>query len=136
MLGQVTPEQAATALGVFAPTGRIPQRLSRRELGGVVRAGQLGLAVPDAVAAPRRGSGQPALLIGENIAEATALSARMRAAWTAFATSGDPGWPAYDADQRLTQLFDAQPTVTTYPEETSRRIWQDHTFSALPLLEK
>ena len=29
------------------------------------------------------------------------MSAQMRAAWTAFATNGDPGWPAYDTEQRL-----------------------------------
>ena len=76
--------------------------------------------------------GQPAVLIGESPnPEAEALSARMRAAWTAFAANGDPGWIAYDTEQRLVQLFDARPTVTAYPEETSRLIWQDHTFPAL-----
>ncbi|UNO42321.1 carboxylesterase family protein [Streptomyces sp. MST-110588] len=99
--------------------------------------------------------GQPALLIGEGPSseagpeagtvvgtavgteargEAEALSARMRAAWTAFATHGDPGWPAYDGEQRLVRLFDAEPAVAAYPEETSRLIWQDHTFSVLPLV--
>ena len=52
-------------------------------------------------------SGQPAMLIGDTpSAEAEALSARIRAAWTAFAADGDPGWPAYDAEQRLVQLLD------------------------------
>ncbi|MFC0844375.1 carboxylesterase/lipase family protein [Streptomyces noboritoensis] len=78
--------------------------------------------------------GQPAMLIGEGPPpEAEELSARMRAAWTAFATQGDPGWPAYDAEQRLVRLFDTRPTVTAYPEETSRRIWQDHVIPVLPL---
>lgn len=80
------------------------------------------------------GSGQPALLIGEPVsADAEDLSARMRGAWTAFAADGEPGWPAYDTDQRLVQLLDARPAVTTYPEEASRLLWQQHTFSALPL---
>ena len=80
------------------------------------------------------GSGQPALLIGEPIsADAEALSARMRGAWTAFAADGDPGWPAFETDQRLVQLLDARPAVTTYPEDASRLLWQQHTFSALPL---
>lgn len=57
----------------------------------------------------------------------------MRAAWTAFATHGDLGWPAYDAERRLVRLFDARPTVAAYPEETSRLIWQDHPFPVLPL---
>ncbi|WP_058046365.1 carboxylesterase/lipase family protein [Streptomyces roseifaciens] len=78
--------------------------------------------------------GQPAVLIGEGPPpEAEALSARMRAAWTAFAAHGDPGWPAYDAGQRLVQLFGTAPAVTAYPEETSRLVWQDHAFPVLPL---
>ena len=55
----------------------------------------------------------------------------MRAAWTRFAVDGDPGWHAYDSDQRLVQLYDAQPTVAPYPEETSRLVWQHHTFAPL-----
>ena len=82
-------------------------------------------------------SGQPALLIGETpSAEAEALSARIRAAWTAFAADGDPGWPAYDAEQRLVQLLDTPPAVSTYPEEASRVLWQQHTFPALPLTDR
>ncbi|WKU43165.1 carboxylesterase family protein [Streptomyces sp. VNUA116] len=78
--------------------------------------------------------GQPAMLIGEGPApEAEALSARMRADWTAFAAHGDPGWPAYDTGQRLVQLYDTRPAVTAYPEEASRLIWQEHAFPALPL---
>ena len=76
--------------------------------------------------------GQPSLLIGESPNhEAEALSARMRASWTAFAANGDPGWIAYDTERRLVQLFDTRPTVTAYPEETSRLIWQDHPFPVL-----
>ena len=33
------------------------------------------------------------------------------------------------------QLFDADPAVAAYPEETSRLIWQDHRFRALPLID-
>jgi para-nitrobenzyl esterase len=76
----------------------------------------------------------PMLFGPEPSPEARALSARIRAAWTAFAASGDPGWPAYDTQQRLVQVFDAEPAVTAYPEEASRRLWQDHRFQALPLL--
>ncbi|MEU1372242.1 carboxylesterase family protein [Streptomyces triculaminicus] len=79
--------------------------------------------------------GRPAMLIGETPSpEAEALSARMRAAWTAFAAHDDPGWATYDTERRLVQLFDTRPVVTAYPEETSRLIWQDHTFPALPLI--
>jgi len=79
-------------------------------------------------------SGQPAMLLGDDLTEAKIVSAQMRAAWTAFATDGDPGWPAYDPDERLTRVFDIEPAVVPYPEEVSRRIWQDHAFSALPLM--
>lgn len=80
--------------------------------------------------------GQPAVLIGEEPSEeAEGLSARMRAAWTSFAAHGDPGWPAYEPDRRLVQLFDAGPAAAAaYPEESSRLIWRDHAFPALPLL--
>ena len=82
-------------------------------------------------------SGQPALLIGETpSAEAEALSSRIRAAWTGFAADGDPGWPAYDTEQRLVQLLDSRPAVTAYPEEASRLLWQQHTFPALPLIDR
>jgi para-nitrobenzyl esterase len=178
ILGQVTPEQAATALEVFAPgpdgarryrTGfpdagpdelyelvhsdwlfRMPSlHLAEAHIAAGGRAHLYELTWP----APGMGGafgachgldvplvfgnldkGQPAVLIGEDTAEAEVLSARIRAAWTAFATHGDPGWPAYDTGRRLTQLFDTSPAVTAYPEEASRLIWQGHTFPALPLL--
>ncbi|MEU7747549.1 carboxylesterase family protein [Nonomuraea sp. NPDC049158] len=76
----------------------------------------------------------PVTIGPEHTAEARALTAQIRTAWTAFAATGDPGWPAYDSRQRLTQVFDTTPSVTSYPEETSRRLWQDHTFEPLPLL--
>ncbi|ONI79527.1 carboxylesterase [Actinosynnema sp. ALI-1.44] len=75
--------------------------------------------------------GQPAMLIDGPSAEAETLSAEMRTAWTAFAKHGDPGWPAFGAEQRLTRLFDVESTVATYPEEASRLIWADHDFAAL-----
>ncbi len=80
--------------------------------------------------------GQTAMLIGAPASrEAEDLSRWMRAAWTSFAESGDPGWPAYDSDRRLTQCFDAVSAVAAYPEEASRRIWEHHTFGALGLLD-
>jgi para-nitrobenzyl esterase len=82
-------------------------------------------------------SGQPAMLIGDPPSPAAEeLSAQIRRAWTGFAAHGDPGWPAYHADHRLVQLFDTPLRVTAYPEETSRLLWQDHAFAALPLLAR
>jgi acetyl esterase/lipase len=46
------------------------------------------------------------------------------------------GLSPYDADHRLAQLLDTRLMVTAYPEETSRLLWQDHTFPALPLLAR
>ncbi|GGY27232.1 carboxylesterase/lipase family protein [Streptomyces djakartensis] len=65
--------------------------------------------------------------------EAQALSSRFRSSWTAFARTGDPGWPAYDPAERLVQVLDAEPVVTAYPEEASRRLWDGYDFSPLPL---
>ncbi|HEX4288879.1 MAG TPA: carboxylesterase family protein [Trebonia sp.] len=63
------------------------------------------------------------------------VSAQFRTAWTRFATAGDPGWPAYDPREHLTRIFDLPPAVVPYPEETSRRLWQDHLPpQPLPLL--
>jgi len=36
-------------------------------------------------------------------------------------------------ERRLTHVLDAEPSVTAYPEEASRRLWHEHTFRALPL---
>ncbi|MBP2182671.1 carboxylesterase/lipase family protein [Amycolatopsis magusensis] len=179
LLGQVTAEQAATALEALAPDGarryrdgfpaagpdelyelvnsdwlfRMPTlhlahariaaggRAHVYELtwpapgmGGVLGACH-GLDVP--LVFGNLSSGQPALLIGDDaLTEAEALSTHLRAAWTTFATHGNPGWPAYDAHQRLTHLFDTRSTVTAYPEDTSRLIWQDQDFTILPLNDR
>ncbi|KOG33975.1 carboxylesterase/lipase family protein [Streptomyces resistomycificus] len=71
---------------------------------------------------------------GKPTAEAEALSSRFRAAWTAFARTGDPGWPAYDTDARQVRVWDVEPQVRAYPEEASRRMWEGYEFAALPLL--
>jgi para-nitrobenzyl esterase len=78
--------------------------------------------------------GQPAVLLGTPpSADGEALSAQMRSAWTAFAANGDPGWPEYDAGQRLVRCFGVEPTVAPYPEERSRSIWAGHEFGVLTL---
>jgi para-nitrobenzyl esterase len=170
LLGQVTADQAATALEYLAPAPdgagryrdaypdaspdqlyelvhsdwafRMPSvRLADAQTAGGGRAHLYELTWP----APGVGgvlgachgldvplvfgnltSGQPAVLLGDQPgADAVALSARMRAAWTSFATSGDPGWPAYAPGERLTQVFDVSDAVVTYPEQRSYRIWQE-----------
>jgi para-nitrobenzyl esterase len=74
---------------------------------------------------------QPAGLIADPVA-AAAVSAHMRAAWVAFAATGDPGWPSFDTG--LVQLFGPDAGVVPYPEAESRRIWRDHDFSPLDLV--
>jgi para-nitrobenzyl esterase len=66
---------------------------------------------------------------------AVRLGERMRATWTAFAATGDPGWPAYTRRPGLTRIFGAEPAVAPYPEETSRRLWENHQFAPLQLSE-
>jgi len=75
------------------------------------------------------------MLIGaQPPADAAVVSGHFRTAWTAFAHHGDPGWPPYDSASRRTAVFGTSLSVAGYPEETARRLWQSHQFSALPLL--
>ncbi|WP_426562044.1 carboxylesterase/lipase family protein [Angustibacter sp. McL0619] len=174
-LGQISEEQAAAALSLFAPgpdgeaqyraagggpnelydqvhsdwlfrmpslhlaeahTGRVhvyELTWPAPGLGGALGACH-GLDVP--LVFGNLTSGQTAMLLGDDLTEAEVVSAQLRGSWTRFANDGDPGWPAYDREQRLTRVFVTEPSVVAYPEETSRQIWQDHVFSALPLLSR
>lgn len=67
--------------------------------------------------------GQPAMLIGPPTPEAVALSNQMQDAWTAFAATGDPGWPTCETG--TTRVFNVEPTTTAYPHPLSRHIWSD-----------
>lgn len=69
------------------------------------------------------GAGQPAVLIGSDTRGARVVSRQMRGAWTAFATTGDPGWESFTAG--ATRLFDVPGSVAPYPERISREIWRD-----------
>ena len=64
---------------------------------------------------------------------AEAVSREMSAAWRAFATDGDPGWPAYDSVEQLTRVFDAESRTTPYPEQASQRVWAGHPFDPFTL---
>jgi carboxylesterase type B len=52
------------------------------------------------------------------------LAEIMHAAWVAFATSGDPGWPAYDLQRRATMRFDTAPVVVDDPRSVERALWE------------
>ncbi len=63
-----------------------------------------------------------AQLIGATPA-ARRLSERVMDAWLAFARSGDPGWPAYDAANRTTQVLGDPCAPVSDPFGTERRVW-------------
>ncbi|MEY9199462.1 carboxylesterase type B [Sinorhizobium fredii] len=53
------------------------------------------------------------------------LADAMHAAWVAFASNGDPGWPEYEAERRATMHFDISPKVVNDPLAGERRLWED-----------
>ena len=100
--------------------------------GGVLGACH-GLDVP-LVFGTRTGVLSGILLGAEPGAEIAEASAAMRAAWTAFARTGDPGWDPWDDADRRTWVIGAPPVVAPYPEAASAALWADHEFAPLPLL--
>jgi para-nitrobenzyl esterase len=52
-----------------------------------------------------------------------ALAVRMHEAFAAYAHDGDPGWPAYEAADRLTMVFDTVSAVERDPAATERQAW-------------
>jgi carboxylesterase type B len=53
-----------------------------------------------------------------------ALADTTHAAWAAFATSGDPGWPRYDLSRRATMRFDTTCEVVDDPLSRERALWE------------
>ncbi|HEX3272776.1 MAG TPA: carboxylesterase/lipase family protein [Ktedonobacterales bacterium] len=52
------------------------------------------------------------------------LASAMHAAWVAFATTGDPGWPRYDLSRRSTMRFDTTLEVVNDPLLRERALWE------------
>jgi para-nitrobenzyl esterase len=53
-----------------------------------------------------------------------AVADKMHAAWVAFAKTGDPGWPAYEPDQRAVMSFnDPTNEVVEDPRGDERKAW-------------
>jgi para-nitrobenzyl esterase len=52
------------------------------------------------------------------------LADTMHAAWVAFATSGDCGWPRYDLTLRATMRFDTISEVVNDPRSAERALWE------------
>ena len=48
----------------------------------------------------------------------------MHAAWAAFATTGDPGWPKYDLKRRATMRFDVASEVVNDPRPAGWALWE------------
>jgi para-nitrobenzyl esterase len=51
------------------------------------------------------------------------LADTMHRAWVSFATSGDPGWPQYDLDRRVTMRFDVNSAPVDDLAGGERKIW-------------
>ena len=51
------------------------------------------------------------------------LADDVHGAWVRFATTGDPGWAAYSADDRVVRRFDTVSTVVTDPASSTRELW-------------
>jgi para-nitrobenzyl esterase len=47
----------------------------------------------------------------------------MHRAWTQFINDGNPGWPAYNLQQRTTMCFDNESVVQDDPEQIERKAW-------------
>jgi para-nitrobenzyl esterase len=52
------------------------------------------------------------------------LADAMHAAWVAFATSGNPGWPQYDLNRRATMRFDTKQELVEDPRSAERLMWE------------
>lgn len=52
------------------------------------------------------------------------LADTMHAAWVAFATRGDPGWPQYEPSRRATMRFDTTSAVVDDPLSAERALWE------------
>jgi carboxylesterase type B len=52
------------------------------------------------------------------------LADAMHAAWVAFATRGDPGWPKYELSCRATMRFDTISEVVDDPRSAERALWE------------
>ena len=52
------------------------------------------------------------------------LADAMHSAWVSFATDGDPGWPAYDAERRPVRRFARESSLTEDPDAGRRELWE------------
>ena len=57
-------------------------------------------------------------------AEVEGLATRMMDAWLGFARSGDPGFPAYEAEKRTTMVFGRECGTQDDPQHAERKVWE------------
>ena len=62
-----------------------------------------------------------AQLLGEH--PPAELATRMHRAWIDYATTGEPGWPSYDAERRATMLFDRESELVDDAAGPERLAW-------------
>ncbi|WP_034262500.1 hypothetical protein [Actinospica robiniae] len=67
--------------------------------------------------------------------QVAAVSRELRQARVRFAATGDPGWPAYQAEHRLTRVLDTESKTSPYPHAASRAVWDGHDPAPLDLTE-
>ncbi len=60
---------------------------------------------------------------GGDATDARALAEMTLDAWAGFAHHGDPGWPAYETDRRLTAVLGSSRRLLEKPLEAERRAW-------------
>jgi len=60
------------------------------------------------------------ILLGANPPQQ--LADAMHAAWVAFATTGNPGWPQYDLNRRATMRFDVKQELVEDPRSAERQL--------------
>ncbi len=82
------------------------------------------------------GSDYSAQLLGEGppTPDVLAVSTAIRAAWTGFAKTGDPGWSPFDADRQNARLFGGDAIETDAIEDRSARLWKRHRFAEMDLV--
>ena len=61
------------------------------------------------------------LMLGED--PPPELAQTMHAAWVAFASTGNPGWPRYERGRRATMRFDTVSRVVEDPRAWERALW-------------
>ena len=47
----------------------------------------------------------------------------MQDAWLAFARNGDPGWPVYDTEKRVTRRLGRSSDLESDPQGAERAFW-------------